>query len=314
MRARHDCPDVRQAMRPQSVVPCDFALLLARQILCLAQRKVWIAVHLELESEDVVVSDLIGRQEGACLHVPDNHGTAGGHRLALGLEALRHVWVEDLPERLTVSCSDRGDLLVPRELCSGQRRDKLAVHVRVLVNLRERTKLAPEVLGVMDDVVIEAIARVRPLQLEDVPDTRVPVRAGRNDPSIVRLARGGVVGVCAQVRFGLVVEHHNLVAEAKVAVRRRRQLRAHQGLLELLLLLCDHQRASLLLLQVILQFDVLQLHVLAPIADANPMLELGATGKLLRRELHPFAQVERPLAQTGRRAGGRDCVLEKRSA
>merc|ERR1719181_2724815 len=51
----YDRPDIRKAMTTKSVITCNVALLLARQVLCLVQRKIRVAVNFELTTKKVWV-------------------------------------------------------------------------------------------------------------------------------------------------------------------------------------------------------------------------------------------------------------------
>mmetsp|Transcript_97164 Transcript_97164/g.258207 ORF Transcript_97164/g.258207 Transcript_97164/m.258207 type:complete len:267 (-) Transcript_97164:7-807(-) len=255
-------------------------------------------MDLKLLPKEVVVWNLVGRQEGTRLHMAEHHGAPGRHWLALHFEAVRGVREEDLPQGLAGGRGQDRHLLVPGELGGGQSRDKLAVHVRRPVDLGEGMQLATEVLAVVYDVIVEAVVGVRPLQLKDIPDAWCAIRPSGQDPSIVAFGHR-VEGVGVQKGLGLVVGDHHPVAKVQHAVRRGRELGGRQRRLELLLLGRDDEGARLLLLQVVLELDLLKLQVLAPVADASPGVVPGSASELLGREVHLRWKRRRGAQQSG---------------
>mmetsp|Transcript_70277 Transcript_70277/g.189190 ORF Transcript_70277/g.189190 Transcript_70277/m.189190 type:complete len:215 (+) Transcript_70277:179-823(+) len=214
MRRRPDRPNVRQPLPSQRHVTGDVALLLADEVLGLVQRLVREAMDLHLRAEDVGVRDLVRGQEGARLHVPHGERTACGHGLPLHLEAQPDVRVEELPLRLATGGGEGRDLLVPGKLGCGQCRDHLAVHVCGPAHpLAKRHDHTPDVLAVVDNVVVEAVVLVDPFDDQHVPNARLlPRRGGQHNRGVVLSHL--VVGVNAEVAFRLLVQQHDLLPEA----------------------------------------------------------------------------------------------------
>mmetsp|Transcript_70278 Transcript_70278/g.189192 ORF Transcript_70278/g.189192 Transcript_70278/m.189192 type:complete len:215 (+) Transcript_70278:179-823(+) len=214
MRRRPDRPNVRQPLPSQRHVTGDVALLLADEVLRLVQTEVGEAMDLHLMSEDVLIWDLVGGQEGARLHVADCDRAAGGHGLALHLQAVVHVGVQKLPLRFAGRRREGRDLLVPGKLGCGQCRDHLAVHVCGPAHpLAKRHDHTPDVLAVVDNVVVEAVVLVDPFDDQHVPNARLlPRRGGQHNRGVVLSHL--VVGVNAEVAFRLLVQQHDLLPEA----------------------------------------------------------------------------------------------------
>mmetsp|Transcript_14744 Transcript_14744/g.44259 ORF Transcript_14744/g.44259 Transcript_14744/m.44259 type:complete len:361 (+) Transcript_14744:14-1096(+) len=287
VRRADDGPDVREADLAQRRVRGDLALHLADQVLGLAEGLVVEAVDLVLGAEDVLVRDVVRGEAAARGAVLQNDGGSGHDRLALHLVAHCDVRVEDLPLRLAVGRREHRHLLVPGELGRGEGRDQLAVHVRRDAHLREGLHVAAHFLPVVDDVVVRVeVVPVGALEVDDIPHGGRGVGAGGGHPGLVGLGHG-LVGIAAQDALGLVADQLHALAEAQHAVGRLRELHRGEALLQLPLLRGDHQRAGLLLRQVVLDHDLAHPHVLIPVANAGAVVELGATRELLRGELHP---------------------------
>merc|ERR1712176_592432 len=135
--------------------------------------------------------------------MPHYKGASCRYRLTIHLETAGGVRIEELPQGLSCGCPQCSHFLMPREFCCGEGGDKLAVHVSRRLDLRKGFQPATQVLAVVDDIVVEAIAGICSLKLKDVPDTWSAALARSQHEGVVRL-RNWIECVSAENPFGLV--------------------------------------------------------------------------------------------------------------